>query len=159
MLPHNPLERIYQGPRVDFLVLNRYQVAEVTPDVPYLIISVTDPEREEAVLAESPHRRAVLRLRFHDKGNRRPLAAGKIVMTPEEAHNVLAFVKTHLAEVKLIVCQCEGGISRSAAIAAALSRILQDEDRFFFQHYAPNAWIYDTLLEAAEGGKTDYAAN
>lgn len=148
-------ERIYHGSRVNFLVLNRFDVATVKPDVPYLVISVTDPERDEAVLAESANRRAVLRLRFHDKGTRRPLAPGKVVMTSEDARTVIAFVQAHLDEGQLIVCQCEGGISRSAAIAAALSRILQGEDRFFFQHYAPNDWIYHLLLEAADEGEAE----
>jgi len=155
MLSHRPFaERIYRGPRMSFLVLNRHEAETAVPDVPYLVISVTDPERDEAALAESPDRRAVLRLRFHDKGGRRPPAEGKMVMGPEEARAVVAFVRTHQAEAELIVCQCEAGISRSAAIAAALSRILQGEDHFFFEHYAPNDWIYHTLLEAADGGET-----
>ncbi len=135
------------------MVLNRYEVATATPDKPYLVISITDPEREEAALAESPNRRAVLRLRFHDKGIRRPLAEGKVAMTPAEAQTILDFVQAHRQEVKLIVCQCEAGISRSAAIAAALSRVVQGEDHFFFAHYAPNDYIYNTLLEAAGLGK------
>ncbi len=154
MLSHKPFtERIYQGSRVNFLVLNRYEVETVMPEVPYLVLSVTDPERPEAILAASPHQRAVLRLRFHDKGKGRPPVVGKVVMTPEDARAIISFVYAHLAEVELIVCQCEAGISRSAALAAALSRILQDEDHFFFEHYAPNDWIYRTLLEAADGGR------
>ena len=154
MLSHKPFqERIYQGSHMSFLVLNRYEAATATPDMPYLVISVTDPEREEVVLAETANRRAVLRLRFHDKGVRRPVAEGKIVMTPEDAQIILNFVQAHRQDVKLIVCQCEAGISRSAAIAAALSRVVQSEDHFFFAHYAPNDYIYNTLLEAAGSGK------
>ena len=74
-------------------------------------------------------------------------------MRPEDAQTILDFVQAHRQEVKLIVCQCEAGISRSAAIAAALSRVVQGEDHFFFAHYAPNDYIYNTLLETAGVGK------
>jgi len=146
-----PLERVYLGKRVSFLILNRFEAAAVALDVPYLILSITDPERLEATFAASPHQKAILRLQFHDKSGPRAAASGKTAMTPEQARSIIAFVREHLAEVQLIICQCEAGISRSAAVAAALSRILQGEDSFFFTHYAPNDWIYHTLLEAADG--------
>ena len=157
MLSHLPFaERIYRGSVVDFLVLGRHDIETVVPAVPYLVVSVTDPDRTEAVLAESPYQKAVLRLRFHDKSGPRAALSGKVAMTPAVAREILVFVREHLPEAALIVCQCEAGISRSAAIAAALSCILQGEDSFFFAHYAPNNWIYQTLLKASEEG--NYAA-
>lgn len=146
-----PLERVYLGERVSFLVLNRFEVAAVIPSVPYLILSITDPERPEATFAASPQQKAILRLQFHDKSGPRAVASGKTAMTREQARTIIAFVQAHLTEAQLIICQCEAGISRSAAVAAALSRILQAEDSFFFEHYAPNEWIYQTLLKAADG--------
>lgn len=158
MLSHLSFDqRIYHGSVVDFLVLGRHDIKTVLPYVPYLVISIADPERAEVVLAASPLQQAVLRLRFHDKSGPRAALSGKVAMTPTVAHEVLVFVREHLPEVTLIVCQCEAGISRSAAIAAALSRILQDEDSFFFAHYAPNDWIYQTLLKASEEGNNDAA--
>lgn len=70
-------------------------------------------------------------------------------MTEDDAEQILSFVGENLSEVKLIVCHCEQGISRSAAIVAALSRILQDEDEFFFHHYWVNRYVYDMLLTNA----------
>ena len=69
-------------------------------------------------------------------------------MTEEDARTILSFIGGHLDAVEVIVCQCEAGLSRSAGIAAALSRILQNDDRYFFQRFAPNDWVYRTLLEA-----------
>ncbi len=156
MLSHKPIaERIYSGSVVNFLVLNRHEIETAALPDPYLVVSVTDPDRMEAVLAASPYQKAVLRLRFHDKSGPRAALTGKVAMTPAVAREILAFVQAHLSEVALIVCQCEAGISRSAAIAAALSRTLQGDDSFFFAHYAPNDWIYQTLLEAAK--ESDYA--
>jgi predicted protein tyrosine phosphatase len=153
-----PSERIYAGALVSFLVLSRFDVATATPSMPYVVISITDPERPEAVIAESPNRRAVLRMCFHDKSGARPAVARKVPMTREDAQAIISFVRAHLAGVQLIVCQCEAGISRSAAVAAALSRILQGEDHFFFEHYAPNDWVYHTLLGATDEGKINNAA-
>lgn len=150
MVSHLPFAaRIYHGPRLSFLVLGRHEIETAKIDVPYAVVSVTDPEREAAILAESPNHRAILRLSFHDKSGLRAAALGKTAMTAADAQAILDFVSAHLHEVKLIVCQCEAGISRSAAIAAALSRILQNNDSFFFTHYAPNDYIYKTLLKAA----------
>ena len=54
MLSHKPFqERIYVGSRLRFLVLNRYDAATAELEIPYLVISIMDPEREEAALAES----------------------------------------------------------------------------------------------------------
>jgi len=145
-----PLERIYAGPRLKFLVLGRAEVATVTPDVPYIVASITDPEQPEADIAESPLRRDVLRLKFHDMGDYGQPLHDDIVMTPDDARALLTFVQTHLGEVELIVCQCEAGVSRSAGMAAALSRLIQDEDGFFLTHYWPNRWVYRTVLDAAE---------
>ncbi|MDQ2798701.1 MAG: hypothetical protein M3Y13_03550, partial [Armatimonadota bacterium] len=92
----------------------------------------------------------ILRLRFHDKGNRAGTSSGHVVMGEPEAKSIITFVEEHLADAKVIVCQCEAGLSRSAAIAAALSRIIQKEDRFFFQRFAPNRWVYETLLGARQ---------
>ncbi len=153
MVSHLPFaERIYHGSRRSFLVLNRYEAATATPDMPYIVISVADPERGDARLAESPHRRAVLRLAFHDK-HRRAEAAGKVVMTAADARRILDFLSAHAEDAPLVVCQCEAGLSRSAAIAAALSRIVQGEDQFFFAHYAPNDYIYHLLLNTVDEGK------
>jgi hypothetical protein len=45
-----------------------------------------------------------------------------------------------------IVINCEAGISRSAAIAAALSKILTGDDKVFFDQFIPNRHIYRTIL-------------
>lgn len=134
-----PLERIYQGSRMNFLVLGRTDVRTVTPHVPYIVISVTDPDKPDADIAESPGRRAILRLKFDDAagtidvpGLEGLILNNAVELTAPEARTILEFVQTHSAEVKLVLCQCEAGVSRSAAIAAALSRILQGEDDYFF---------------------------
>ena len=156
-------ERIFAGSNYKFLVLSRTDIKTFVSELPYLIISITDPETPDAEIAESPNLKAILRMKFHDVGkpSRRfgiefDSLITDISMTKEDAQKILSFVNKKLTEVELIVCHCEQGISRSAAIAAALSRILQNEDEFFFQHYWVNRWVYDLLLENSENLEPKY---
>jgi protein-tyrosine phosphatase len=48
--------------------------------------------------------------------------------------------------VSLIVVQCEAGISRSAAIAAALANIYLGDDEPYFRTSMPNMLVYRTIL-------------
>lgn len=149
-------ERYFNGAQIHFLVLSRVEIETFEADIPYLVISVTDPDQPEAVTAESSFLRATLRLKFHDIGKPSRIAAQfatnvtDIYMPEADAERILSFVGEHLAKVKLIVCHCEQGISCSAAVAATLSRILQSEDEFFFRYYWVNRWVYDLLLAKAD---------
>lgn len=150
-----PLERIYKGSSIHLLVLSRDEVSIVAPQVPYIVISITDPEKDDALIADSSSQLAILRLKFHDIIGVKSISledsssTNEIAMSQENAQSVLNFVREHLGNVKLIVCHCEAGISRSSAIAAALSRILNTQDKFFFDNYWPNRWVYDSILENA----------
>jgi predicted protein tyrosine phosphatase len=154
-MPQAPFDRSliqkrYDGPRLRFLVLSRSDVKIVAPNEPYIVVSVTNPKLPDAELAPSPLRRDVLRLQFHDMGDYGQPLRDNVLMTERDAEAILAFVAWHMDDVSMIVCQCEAGMSRSVGIAAALSQILQGEDRFFFANFAPNRWIYRMLIEAHE---------
>ena len=144
------IHKRYDGPRLKFLVLSRSEVKRVVPDEPYVVVSVTNPGLPEAELAASPLRRDALRLQFHDMGDYGQPLRDNVLMTEEDAGAILEFVGRYAGEVGMIVCQCEAGMSRSAGIAAALSQVLQGEDRFFFANFSPNRWMYRTLIEAHE---------
>ena len=149
-------ERIFKGSLYQLLALGRDEIKTFVPEVPYLIVSVSDPNKPEAEIVDSPNLRGVLRLKFHDVGQPRKFqATSDVAMTPEQAKQVLSFVQERLPGVELIICQCEEGVSRSVALAAALSRILQGEDEYFFQGYWPNRWVYDLLLKQAGANAED----
>ncbi len=153
-------EQFFNGTRFQFLVLSRAAIETFTAEKPYLVISITDPEQPEANIPDSPFLRATLRMKFHDIAKPTRIAAQfasastDVYATESDAERILSFISENLTEVKLIVCHCEQGISRSAAIAAALSRTLQNEDEFFFQHYWVNRYVYDLLLAKADILKT-----
>jgi predicted protein tyrosine phosphatase len=122
-----------------FLVLNRARVARVKPNVPYVVISITDPDAPDADVVESPLRMGLLRLKFYDLDDR---YAGLEGPEPEHADRIVRFVREHLLRADLIVTQCEAGISRSSGVAAALSRWLNGHDEEFFERYIPNRRLY-----------------
>lgn len=146
-------ERIFHGKMLQFLVLGREEIKSFTSNLPYLIISVTDPNNSDAEIAESPNLLDIIRLKFDDIGKPNKFQFAEttdILMDETQAKQILEFVKKHLSEVKLIVCQCEQGMSRSPAMAGALSRILQNEDKYFLQNYWANRWVYDLLIETSK---------
>lgn len=148
-------ERIFKGSKYNFLVVGRAEIESFTPEVPYIVISITDPEKEEAKIFDSPFLKDVLRLKFHDVDgtNKFKFAfekSGDIFMNEDHAREILSFVNKYLPEVSLIVCQCEQGISRSPAIAGALSRILQNEDEYFLKNFWANSWVYNLIIEQSK---------
>lgn len=127
---------------MDFIVLSRRQVSGFTSERPYIVISITDPGRSPAYVAEAPTRLGLLRLQFNDihcpKGSR-------ILFDSEIADEILEFVAAH-PEAEIVVCQCEAGISRSAGVAAALAKVHGGDPAHYFEKYLPNRFVYSTIL-------------
>lgn len=140
------LREIIPGPVMQFLVLGRAEVLRTTPEVPYIVISITDPGSPEAIIAPSTNQLGVLRLQFHDADTAQP---GSVIFSENDVQSILRFVQAYRAQTRLIICQCEAGISRSSGVAAALSKWLNHDDSPFFRHYLPNRLVYRRVLEAA----------
>lgn len=101
--------------------------AERLPSLPtFAIISITAPERPPASLNAPTH---VLRLSFADVDfqsadlSQRARAKLPHAFTAEQANEVRQFVELLPCEVNAVVVHCEGGFSRSCAIALALHRL------------------------------------
>lgn len=146
-------QRIFSGSKYKFLVLGRDEIKDFEVDFPYIIISVTDPETAEAEIFASGNLIDILRLKFYDIG--KPAAfqdstTKEFPITESQALEIKTFVEKHIENADLIVCQCEQGVSRSAAIAAALSRFLQETDEYFFQNYWLNRYVFDRLTKALQ---------
>ncbi len=101
--------------------------AEKLPRLPSIaVISVTAPERPPACLDGFAH---LLRLSFADVDFRSPnlskKSRGKLVhaFTAEQAQSIRSFVEALPIEIVSVVVHCEGGYSRSCAIALALHRL------------------------------------
>ncbi|QTB49349.1 hypothetical protein [Burkholderia pseudomallei] len=101
--------------------------AEKLPRLPSIaVISVTAPERPPASLDGFAH---LLRLSFADvdflSPNLSNKSRGKLAhaFTTEQAQAIHSFVEALPMEVVSVVVHCEGGYSRSCAIALALHRL------------------------------------
>lgn len=101
--------------------------AERLPSLPtFAIISITTPGRPPAALNDIAH---LLRLCFADvdflNSELSPRARVKLseAFTAQQAEEVRRFVESLPADVRTVVIHCEGGYSRSCAIALALHRL------------------------------------
>jgi len=65
----------------------------------------------------------------------------------KDARHILAFVEKYANDINLIAVNCEAGISRSAGVAGALSKILNNDDSYYFKHYLPNSLVYRLILQ------------
>nr|WP_084004098.1 dual specificity protein phosphatase family protein [Cupriavidus pauculus] len=101
--------------------------AERLPSLPtFAIISITTPGRPPAALNDVPN---LLRLNFSDvdflNNELSPRARVKLseAFTAQQAEEVRRFVESLPGDVRTVVVHCEGGYSRSCAIALALHRL------------------------------------
>lgn len=131
------------------IVYSRKQIIMTSKgiSIPHIIISIRAPDEKEVNFETSGKCRGVLRLKFHDAEKRIEKQNLKL-FTSEQARQIIDFVERYSKEDSdfLIVAQCEGGISRSAGLAAALAKIYLDDDKEFFRHYTPNSLVYRTIL-------------
>lgn len=119
----------------------------------HIIISITDPDSQPAKITTYESCKGILRLTFWDiidteRLKNDPEAQLKYakIFTVEDAKQIGAFVKRHM-DKKLILVHCEAGISRSAGVAAALSKFINNDDEYYFKRYHPNKTIYNILLK------------
>lgn len=134
MIRESPKERLkriisqlYRPPGVgsprQVVALSR-AAAEQLPRIPTLaVVSITGPGRPPAKLDGIEH---VLRLSFADIDflspdlSTRARASIKERFTPEHAATIAAFVDDLPDAIRTVVVHCEGGYSRSCAVALAL---------------------------------------
>jgi len=126
---HQVLKVIFRPPLVgnrQIIAVSR-RVAEKLPLVDSVaVISITAPEKPIATLAPFQH---ILRLSFADidflsaNASQRSLAKVADAFTAAHASDVLAFVERLPGSINSVVVHCEGGYSRSCAIAKGLNQI------------------------------------
>lgn len=114
-----------------------------------LVISIRDPG-SEPVFAENeelPRVCAILQLEFWDE-----IDDSYGCMSEEQAYLVAAYIMKYSPFVSNIIVNCEGGVSRSAGTAAAISKWLNGNDEKFFDYfhssYVPNMTCYKRVLWA-----------
>lgn len=123
------LSKLYRlppdGPRQVFAISR--SDAEKLPVLPSIaVISITAPERPLACIAEFTY---LLRLSFADIDFLNPDLSERArerlaqAFTNEQASDIRQFVETLPEGIRSVVVHCEGGYSRSAAVAVALHHL------------------------------------
>ena len=120
----------------------------------YVVISIRNPGEPHAKVKKQSGLRDLLFLAFHDA---EPAAGFELppeiqLITPAQADKICAFVHRHKADVGAIVVHCEQGMSRSPAVAAAISDALGLDPKQFWQLHTPNEYVYHVLSDAFERG-------
>jgi len=131
------------------------------------LISITDSDSDFAALEHQPEH--LLQLRFDDitsqdaqeefehQRGRKPteeeqhLLAEKFhLISDAQAAEIAAFVHQVKDSAALLICQCEYGESRSAAVAAAVIELFQGSGIMVFadDRYYPNKLVYRMVYEA-----------
>ena len=136
---------------MNFYVLSRqsaksesYRLTE-----PTLIISITDPALELNSFADNKNIVGICRVQFDDvtKENARP---SDVLMSPEDAAKIKDYVISYMDKVENVIVHCEGGISRSAGVMAAIQRYITGDDSSILHssRYLPNDHCYRLMLKA-----------
>ncbi len=104
---------------------------------PHAMISVI-PAMGSFPLLKNTHTQGVLFTPFEDDESS---------FTQEHADQIIDFVTAQRSNgVSLFLVNCLAGVSRSAAVCAALSKFYKDDDAKYFRTKRPNMHVYRTLL-------------
>lgn len=132
------------------------------------IISITDYGYDFAELKNKPHH--LLQLAFDDVDgdvfidelSDSPSVKEKLkiekkyhMLSNKQANQIAEFVNEVWDKVDVIICQCEHGQSRSAAIAAAISQIKYQNGIKIFadDNYYPNKLVYRKVFNSLNAEK------
>lgn len=139
---------------MEFLILNRGQIETFKPEMPYITIGATEPNKQKPNIFKNQHYISDLRLYYSDiDEDFTKHYPSNYLFAIDHARILLGFYKRFKDKTELIICQCDGGICRSSAMAAALSVIHNGprSDNWIFESkcYNPNMHVYRTLLNTA----------
>lgn len=147
---------------MNFKVYNIEQIQHYREDKKHVVISIESPHYDDDVkLPENKNRLDILRLKFHDFTNtdreyieslkKSALAKRIVFFSMEDADKIVSFIKKYANDIEMIIIHCEAGISRSAGVAAALSKCINGDDEIFFKRYLPNSLVYSSIIKKWEG--------
>ena len=126
--------------------LSEREAEDFKTDVPYIHISIRSPKTDDAYIGDNESCKGSLFLKFHDLDRK---YNDYKLFDSLDAHKILKFVNHFIEEIELIVVNCEAGVSRSAGVAGALSKLINGDDSEYFKHSLPNMLVYRTILNVA----------
>lgn len=110
----------------------------------HIVISITS-SKKQVELPGHYGRLGAIFLNFDDIDYQTETENTKAI-TDEDVNKILKHVNRYIKNIRGIIVHCDAGISRSAGVAAALSKILHQEDDMYFRNYIPNMRVYTSIL-------------
>lgn len=130
-----------------FQVETRLSVTKIDPQVPHIIISISDSPENRAAPATNDNTLDVQHFYFHDVDSN---VSGDFTVFDEQlARRILNFFIAHRHKAKLVIAHCDAGQCRSPAVVAALQKITTGDDEIWFKTKRPNRLVYRTMLNHA----------
>lgn len=140
------------APKLVVMSRDRAESYRLKKEVPHAIVSIGAPGDKPAKLRNYRCLLGVLRLSFDDAEVKFRSRSGyeNTLIDDEQAEQIIRFaLGMRDRGVKLIICHCEAGISRSSATAAGLAHLFRKRTKRFFRYpYSPNALVYKKLIAA-----------
>ena len=128
----------------DILVMSEAQARYAFHNKPYAIIGFTDTDRIFPEYYESENLVDTLVLSVDDITEPEE---NRVLFSYIHALQILAFVERHKNDIDLLIVHCVAGISRSPAVAAALSKIYGINNyHTYFTLYRPNEHVFNVLM-------------
>lgn len=114
---------------------------------PCLIFSIRDMNTKPAMFANNSNIKRVCLFEFEDWDKEND---GEIVITDHDANRIAELVLEYnqKPEEYDLYINCEAGQSRSAGVAAAICKVLDGSDDFFFRTKHPNMLCYRKVFNA-----------
>jgi predicted protein tyrosine phosphatase len=143
-------EVMNQVARKQFEVRSARNAEFFRSDCPWAAISITSGDEFPALSEDN--RVGLLRLVFEDITQ--PDAPRSF--TPAQAAEILDFVAGVWDHADMFLIHCDVGLSRSPAVAAALSKVYYGDDGEWFELDFPNRLVYDVLVETHSRRSEDH---
>jgi len=117
------------------------------PKVSHAVISITDPDKPEASLRTNRETKGVLRLQFDDATYK--YHPDCVLFTQDMATQIKCFLE-QMIPVNYLIVHCEAGISRSAAVAQAVRKVIPESKICYDYRHNPNPLVLRLLSQALE---------
>lgn len=115
--------------------------------IPSIIISITDPDKDRAHFASNPKIIGICRVSFDDADSHNKTDE-EILMSVDDAKKIRSFIDRYRDRVDQIIVHCEAGQSRSAGVMAAIIEYLTGDKHAVFgdPRYRPNMHCYRLMM-------------
>lgn len=130
-------------------IRSKIAAEEFTCDAPWAAISISSDATRYANLNEA-NRIGLLQLTFADLSFR-SLAypeMSEMLFNQSVGRQILDFVDNVQSQIEVLLIHCEAGISRSAAVAAAVDKLYlkRENCKPYWETHRPNPLVYNTLV-------------